>query len=92
MPSLICGGAIFSGALYLFSFGTLCLDNQLITTGRRSGKQKLCVLFFSDIVFPVINRAYPIEIVSCQQRQISVCDAGRSDAICLRLEKKKSCM
>ena len=68
------------------------LGHQLITTGRRKGKQKLCVLFFSDIVFPVTTRAYFMEIVSCQQRQISVCDAGRSDVICLRLEKKKSCM
>ena len=68
------------------------LGHQLITTGRRKGKQKLCVLFFSDIIFPVTNRIDSMEIVSCQQRQISVCDAGRSDAICLRLEKKKSCM
>lgn len=68
------------------------LGHQLITTGRRKGKQKLCVLFFSDIIFPVTNRIDSMEIVSCQQRQISVCDAGRSDVICLKLEKKKSCM
>ena len=84
MPSLICGGAIFFGALYLFSFGTLCLDTNKLQQAGEGGNRSFADCSFSDIL------SYPIEIVSCQQQQRSVCDAGRSDVICLKLEKKKS--
>ncbi len=92
MPSLICGGTIFFGALYLFSFETLCLDTNESQQAGEGGNRSFADCSFSDILFPVTNRAYLIEIISCQQQQRSVCDAGRSDVICLQLKKKKSGM